>query len=142
MRWARDQLEQAFVLAPDERRIKTGLIGVGGLGIVPHAGLVLLTDRRLCLLVYHTFLPNQGFEFPRGSFVGVRSMGLPTLRFLRLDYRTPRGLAHLDLAAVTLQSLATARMGQPVKAQRLVEAMQKAWGPQAPAFDSPETRVE
>jgi hypothetical protein len=63
-------------------------------------------------------------------------MGLPTLRFLRLNYRTPQGLGYLDLAAVTGQGPATLRMGQPVKAQRLVEAMQQAWGPEAPALDA------
>jgi hypothetical protein len=133
---ARREMEQTFVLAPEEQRIKTGLIGVGGLGILPHAALVLLTDQRLCLVVHHSFRPDQGFELPRGSVLGVRRMGLPTLRFFRLNYRTPHGLGHLDLAAVTNQSPATIRMGQPVKAQRLVEAMQKAWGPQAPALDA------
>lgn len=130
----RREIEQTLVLAPEEQRIKTGLIGVGGLGIFPHAGLVILTDQRLCLLVHHSFRPDQGFELPRGSVLTVRHMGLPTLRFVRLSYRTPHGLAHLDLTADTKQSPATVRMGQPVKAQRLVEAMQKAWGPEAPAL--------
>jgi hypothetical protein len=130
---ARREMEQTFVLAPEEQRIKTGLIGVGGLGILPHAGLVMLTDQRLCLLVRRSLRPDQGFELPRGSVLEVRHMGLPTLRFVRLSYRTPHGLAHLDLTAATKQSPAMVRMGQPVKAQRLVEAIQKAWGRQAPA---------
>jgi hypothetical protein len=131
---ARPEMEQTFVEAPEEERITTGLIGVGGLGILPHAGLVMLTDQRLCLLVHHSFRPDQGFELPRGSVLEVRHMGLPTLRFVRLSYRTPHGLAHLDLAAATKQSPASVRMGQPVKAQHLVEAMQNAWGRQAPAL--------
>lgn len=132
----RREMEQTFVLAPEEQRVKTGLIGVGGLGIFPHAGLVMLTDQRLCLLVHHSFRADQGFDLPRGSVLEVRNMGLPTLRFVRLSYRTPHGLAHLDLTADTKQSPATVRMGQPVKAERLVEAMRRAWGRQAPALAS------
>ena len=67
---AHRQMEQSFVLAPDEQRIKTGLIGVGGLGVLD-----------------------------------VRHMGLPTLRFARLSYRTSHGLAHLDLTAATNRAL-------------------------------------
>jgi hypothetical protein len=129
------EMEQTFVLASGEQRIKTGLIGVGGLGILPHAGIVMLTDQRLCLLVHHSFRSDQGFELPRGSVLEAQRMGLPTLRFVRLSYRTSLGLAHLDLTADTKQSPATIRMGQPVKAKRLVEAMHKAWGPQAPTLD-------
>jgi hypothetical protein len=130
-------MEQTFALAPDEQRIETGLITVRRLGIMGGPGLVLLTDRRLCLLVHYVFRPDQGFEFPRGSLAGVRRIDLiPTVWFLRLSYWTTHGLAHLDISDVQVQSFATARMGQPVKAQHLLEAIQRAWGSQGPVFEA------
>lgn len=132
---ARREMEQAFVLASDERRVKSGLITVRRLGIMGGPGLVLLTDRRLCLLVHYAFRPDRGLEFPRGSLAGVRRINLiPTVWFLRLNYRTEEGVAHLDISDVQVRSAATARMGQPIKAQHLIEAVQRAWGTEAPAY--------
>jgi hypothetical protein len=130
-------MEQSFVLAADERPIKTGLITVRRLGIGGGPGLVWLTDQRLCLLVHYTFRPDRGLEFPRGSLAGVTRITLiPPVWYLRLNYRTAEGLAHLDISDVQVLTAATARMGQPIKAQHLVEAMQRAWGAHAPAFES------
>jgi hypothetical protein len=92
----------------------------------------MLTDQRLCLVVHYLFRPDQGFEFPRGSFVGVRRTGLPGLRFLRLNYRTADGRAHLDVTAVG--GGRTIFVGESIDAQHLLEAIQQAWGPDAPVF--------
>jgi hypothetical protein len=133
---AQREMEQAFVLAFDERRVKTGLITVRRLGIGGGPGLVLLTDKRLCLLVHYAFRPDRGLEFPRGSLAGVRRINLiGPVWYVRLNYRTAEGLAHSDISDVQVRTAATARMGQPMKAQRLFEAVQGAWGTQAPAFE-------
>jgi hypothetical protein len=130
-------MEQAFVLASDERRINTGLITVRRLGIGGGPGLVLLTDKRLCLMVHYAFRPDRGLEFPRGSLTGVRHINLiGPVWYLRLNYRTADGLAHLDISDVQVRTAATARMGQPMKAQHLIEAIQGTWGTQAPAVES------
>jgi hypothetical protein len=130
-------MEQAFVLASDERRIKTGLITVRRLGIGGGPGLVLLTDKRLCLLVHYAFRPDRGIEFPRGSLAGVRRINLiGPVWYSRLNYRTADGLAHVDISDVQVRTAATARMGQTMKAEQLIGVIQGAWGRQAPAFES------
>jgi hypothetical protein len=132
-RGARRELEQTFVMASNERRIKTGLVTVRRLGFMGGPGLVLLTDKRLCFLVHYFFRPDQGFEFPRGSLTSVRRIKLiPTVWYLRLSYRTAEGLAHLDISDVQVLTAATASIGQPIKAEHLIEALRSAWGPEAP----------
>jgi hypothetical protein len=145
VRWSfswrlRRELEETFVVAPDERRIKSGLIAVrrqfGGRA----PGLLLLTDKRLCLVVHYFFRLDRGFEFPRGSFTSARRIkSVPTtlLRvppYLRLSYQTKEGLANLDISDVQARTTSVALMGQPIKTEHLIEAVQDAWGPEAPAF--------
>jgi hypothetical protein len=130
------ELEQTFVPAPGEQRITTGQIAVRGRGgMLPHAGIALLTDQRLCVLVHYVFRPDQGIELPRASVVSVRQVGLPTLRYLRLTYRTHAGQAHLDLAAGNVRP--TLLGVEPIQAHRLVDAMRDAWGQDAPMPDAP-----
>lgn len=134
-RGAKHEMDQAFRLASGERQIATGEIIVGGLGILPHAGIVLLTDERLCFLVHYLFRPDTGYELPRGSVVRIEHRGLPTLRFLRLEYRTVQGLGYVDLsAAANLQYPRLVGVSQVVCAAHLVKALREAWGEDAPAF--------
>jgi hypothetical protein len=132
------EMEQMFPLAPGEQRIKGGLISVRRLGFLGGPGVALVTDRRMCVLVHYFFRFDRGFEFPRGSLVGVRRIDLfPTAWFLRLSFRTDDGLAHLDISDVQAATLSVGLMGQPVKTRHLVESIQRTWGSQAPVLETP-----
>jgi hypothetical protein len=114
---AQREMEQAFVLASDERTIKKGLITVRRLGIGGGPGLVLLTDKRLCLLVHYAFRPDRALEFPRGSLAGVRRINLiGPVWYLRLNYRTAEGSLHFDISDVQVHTVAGGRMSQPMRA--------------------------
>lgn len=127
------EMQQTFPLAPDERQVKAGVIAVRQLAIGAGPGLVSLTDRRLCLLIHYAFRFDRGREFARGSIVAIHSIKLlPTIWYLRVTYRTAQGFAHIDITDVQVRPAATARMGPTVTLERLFEALDRAWGSDAP----------
>lgn len=139
---ARHEMAQTFAIGREENQLVNGLIGVAG-PMFAHPGIVVLTDRRLCLLVHYAFQPDRGFELPRGSVTTVRHAERPRYPVLRLSYRTPDGLADMDLFPAKVRAgyygvggigLYAMTMGKPVDPEQIVEAMQNAWGREAPTL--------
>jgi len=125
---------ESFRLLPDEREVLHGMVAARRLGISGGPALVLLTDRRLCILDHFFFKPDRGLECPRGSILSItRKKVLPGMSFLRLDYRAEQGRGHFDFARVSAMSLAVAAIGvAPVSPELLMDQMHLAWGEDAP----------
>ena len=132
-RGARAELKETFPETLDELPVLEGVVSVRRLGIGAGPGLVILTERRLCLLVHYFFRNDRAFEFPRGSLTNIEPIRiLATIHFWRFTYRVADGTAVIDLADASFRPPATVAMGPTIKLTALIRSLTSTWGNDAP----------
>ena len=133
-----EEFAATFPLLPHEQEVLRGLVSSRRLAISGGPALVLLTDRRLCILVHYALRFDRGIECGRGSVLGIESTRvLRAFAFFRLRYRTGSGFQSFDFGRVTAVSPAVAAIGWEVMApEDLIAQLRSTWCQDAPGVNS------